>query len=116
MIHHRNDRTTRSSHTQSFVLCDTDELKSKGILGKRVSILVSKQGGHTHWNGSLKAGNYVLIPFSSGFWNNTKPNRDFTAVIHSSVQLELTIKKKPATFLTDCLISATMKNCKSKQV
>jgi hypothetical protein len=116
VLHHRKDRTTHSSSTQSFVLCDTDELKSKGIVGKREAILISKQGGQTYWSGSLRAGNYVLIPFSTSFWKNGKPNRDFTLVIHSSVQLQLTLKKKPATFLTDCLISAAIKNCQRKQV
>ncbi|CAF1530269.1 unnamed protein product [Rotaria sp. Silwood1] len=115
VIHHRQDRTTRSSLTQTFVLCDADELKSNGIVGKRVSILIGKQGGHTYWSGSLPVGYYVLIPFSTGFWKNGKSNRDFTVVINSSVQVELTMKNKPATFLSDCLISAAMKNAKKKQ-
>ncbi|CAF1267771.1 unnamed protein product [Rotaria magnacalcarata] len=115
VIHHRHDRTTRSSHTQSFVLCDVDELVSKGIVGKRKSILISKQGEHTYWTGSLRAGNYVLIPFSTSFWKNSKPNRDFTVVIQSSVQLELNMEKKKATFLADCLIAAALKNSKRKQ-
>ncbi|CAF3070054.1 unnamed protein product [Rotaria sp. Silwood2] len=115
VLHHRKDRTIRSSHTQSFVLCDADELKANGIVGKRESILIGKQGGHTYWSGSLQAGYYVLIPFSTSFWKNGKPNRDFTVVINSSVQLELTMKKKPATFLSDCLISAAIKNSKKKQ-
>ncbi|CAF3762324.1 unnamed protein product [Rotaria sordida] len=114
VIHHRQDRRTRSSHSQAFVLCDIDDLKSNGIVGKRESILIGKQGGHTYWSGSLSAGYYVLIPFSTSFWKNDKSNRDFTVVINSSVQLELTMKKKPATFLSDCLISAAMKNSKKK--
>ncbi|CAF0863688.1 unnamed protein product [Rotaria sp. Silwood1] len=115
LVHHRHDRKTRSSHTQSFVLCDADELKSTGTVGKRESILMCKRGGFTYWTGSLRAGYYVLIPFSISFWQKDKENRDFTLVIHSSVQFNLSIKDKPATLLTDCLISAVKKDSKKKQ-
>ncbi|CAF1101217.1 unnamed protein product [Rotaria sordida] len=89
VIHHRQDRRTRSSHSQTFVLCDIDDLKSNSIVGKRKSILIV-----------------------SG--KNDNSNRDFTVVINSSVQLELTMKTKPTTFLSDCLISAAMKNSKKQ--
>ncbi|CAF2630577.1 unnamed protein product [Rotaria sp. Silwood2] len=115
LVHHRKDRKTHRSHAQSFVLCDADEYKSKGIIGKRESKLISKLGGYTCWCGSLSAGDYILIPFSVGFWKNGKPNRDFTLVITSSVQLELTMKKKPATFLSDCLIAAALKNSETQE-
>ncbi|CAF4873840.1 unnamed protein product [Rotaria sp. Silwood1] len=115
LIHHRHDRTARSSLTLSFVLCDTDELASTGIIGKRESILIGKNGSFTYWTGSLRAGYYVLIPFSTSFWQSHKENRDFTIVIHSSVQLDLAKKNKPTTFLADCLISAVMKNSKKNQ-
>ncbi|CAF3878990.1 unnamed protein product [Rotaria sp. Silwood2] len=115
LIYHRHDRKTHSSHTQSFVLCDADELTSTGTVGKRETILICKRGGFTYWTGSLQAGYYVLIPFSISFWQHNKQNRDFTLVIHSSVQLDLTMKYKPATFLADCLISAVIKNSKKKQ-
>ncbi|CAF4369976.1 unnamed protein product [Rotaria sp. Silwood2] len=113
-IHHLRDRTTRSSLTQSFVLCDADELALTGIVGKRKSILIGKSGGFTHWTGSLQAGCYVLLPFSTSFWQNHKENRNFTLVIYSSNQLDLAKKDKPATFLADCLISAVMKNSKKE--
>ncbi|CAF4269699.1 unnamed protein product [Rotaria sp. Silwood2] len=116
LIHHHRDRTTRSSHTQSFVLCDADELAANGTIGKRKSILICKLGGHTYWSGLLEEGNYVLVPFSISFWQNDKGNRNFTVVIHSRVQLSLTVKHKPPTFLTDCLISAVIKDSKKKQV
>ncbi|CAF4015899.1 unnamed protein product [Rotaria sordida] len=115
LIHHRHDRITRSSLTQSFVLCDADELASTGIVGKRESILICERGGFIYWTGSLRAGYYVLIPFSTSFWQNHKENRDFTLVIHSNIQFDLVKKNKPATFLADCLISAIIKNSKKNQ-
>jgi hypothetical protein len=116
LLYHRQNRTTHSFHTQAFVLCDADDL-TPGEIGKRESILVGKRGGFIHWSGSLRAGYYVLIPFSTSFWRKDEKHRDFTVVIHSSVHLDLTTKKKPATFLADCLISATIKMCdKKKQV
>ncbi|CAF3941195.1 unnamed protein product [Rotaria sordida] len=115
LVHHRRDRKTLSSHTQAFVLCDIDKLTSTNTIGKYESIFICKRGDFTYWTGSLRAGHYVLIPFSISFWYKDKENRDFTLVIHSSVQLHLTMKNKPATFLTDCLISAVIKNSRRKQ-
>ncbi len=115
MLYHRHKRTTRCFHTQAFVLCDVDELASTDGVGKRESILICKRGGFTYWSGSLRAGYYVLIPFSTSFWRHDENHRDFTVVIHSTVHLDLTTKKKPATFLADCLISAAMKICKNKK-
>ncbi|CAF1007734.1 unnamed protein product [Rotaria sp. Silwood1] len=109
LLYHRHDRTTHTHHTQSFVLCDADELSLSGSVGKRMSILICKRGGFTYWTGSLQAGSYVLIPFSTSFWGTTEKNRDYTVVIHSSVQLDLIVKNKLCTFLADCLISAVMK-------
>ncbi len=115
MLYHRHNRKTRSSHTQSFVLCDADELASTGVIGRRESILICRSGGFTYWTGSLRAGSYVLTPFSTSFWHNDKKNRNYTLVIHSSVQIDLAIKNKPPTFLADCLISAVMKSSDKKR-
>jgi hypothetical protein len=116
LLYHRQARKVRSYHTQSFVLCDADELTSTGVIGRRESILICKRGGFTYWSGSLRAGSYVLIPFSTSFWRTNVDNRDFTIVIHSSVQLDLSVRNKPQTFLANCLISAAIKNCKQEQV
>jgi hypothetical protein len=109
LLYHRHNRTTHSFHTQAFVLCDADDLGSPHSIGKRESILICKRGGFTYWSGSLRAGYYVLIPFSTSFWRDDEKPRDFTIVIQSSVLLNLTMRNKPAKFLADCLISATMK-------
>jgi hypothetical protein len=109
LLYHRQNRTTHSFHTQSFVLCDADDLESPNNIGKREGILMSSRGGFTYWSGLLRAGYYVLIPFSTSFWRDDEKPRDFTVVIHSSVQLSLTMKKKSSRFLADCLIAATMK-------
>ena len=110
LLYHRHDRETRSFHTQSFVLCDADDLTSSGVIGRRESILISKRGRFTYWSGSLRAGYYVLIPFSTSFWRNEERQRNFTLVIHSSVPLDLSVRNKSAAILADCLISAVMKN------
>jgi hypothetical protein len=115
LLYHRKNRTTHSFHTQGFVLCDADELASTGVVGKRETRLICKRGGFTYWSGLLEAGFYVLIPFSTSFWRQDEKHRDFTVVIHSSVQLDLSIKTRPSTFLTDCLISAVMKMSDSKK-
>lgn len=116
LLYHRNARKTRTYHTQSFVLCDADELKTSGIVGKRENLLICKRGGFTYWTGSLPVGSYVLIPFSTSFWRNDEKNRDFTLVIHSNVQLDLSVKDKRPSFLADCLISTVTKNHKKEQV
>ncbi|CAF1219075.1 unnamed protein product [Rotaria magnacalcarata] len=115
LVYHRCDRTTRSSHTQSFVLCDTSEFEATGIVGARESIIMSERGSLTYWVGALRAGDYVVVPFSTSFWQNNKEKRDFTIVIHSSVQISLTTKARPATFLADCLISAVIRTAKKNQ-
>lgn len=97
-------------------MCDIDGLASTGTVGKRESILICARGGYTYWAGSLRAGSYVIIPFSTSFWHSDKENRDFTIVIHSSIQLELISKHRSATFLADCIISAAMKDSKKKKV
>lgn len=111
LLYHRQNRTTHSYHTQGFVLCDADDLSSPQKFGRRESFMVCKRGGFTYWSGSLRAGYYVIIPFSTSFWRNNEKHRDYTLVIHSSVHLDLTTREKPSTFLADCIISATMKMC-----
>ncbi|CAF3765660.1 unnamed protein product [Rotaria socialis] len=115
LVYHRRDRKTRTSHTQSFVLCDTSEFAATGIVGARESIIMSERGGLTYWVGALRAGDYALVPFSTSFWQNDKEKRDFTIVIHSSVQISLTTETRPATFLADCLISAVIRIANKKQ-
>lgn len=90
------------------MLCDANDVKQNGV-GRRESILVGKRGGFINWSGVLEAGYYVLIPFSTSFWRHDEKHRDFTVVIHSNVHLDYTTKKTRSTFLTDCLISATMR-------
>ncbi|CAF4551610.1 unnamed protein product [Rotaria sp. Silwood2] len=109
LVYHRHDRRTRPCHTQSFVLCDIDEESSFDGIGKHENILKSRQGGFTYWTGSLRPGNYILIPFSISFWGEDTKNNDYTLVIHSSIPIDLTIALEPPTLLVDCLISAVIK-------
>jgi hypothetical protein len=114
LIYHRQHRKLRNYHTQSFVLCDVDQA-SKNV-GANEIILKSRRGGFIHWTGSLKPGFYVLIPFSTSFWKEhineeEQITRDFTLVIHSSIQLNGTLIDEPPTLLADCLIAATIKYC-----
>lgn len=111
LLYHRRNRATHSYHTQGFVLCDADDSSSSDRLGRRESFLECKRGGFTYWSGSLRAGHYVIIPFSTSFWQSGEKHRDYTVVIHSSAHLGLTIREKSSTFLADCLISATMRMC-----
>lgn len=111
LLYHRRNRTTHSYHTQGFVLCDTDNSGSADGLGRRESFVVCKRGGFTYWSESLRAGDYVIIPFSTSFWHSDEKHRDYTLVIHSSAHLGLTIREKSSTFLADCLITATMRMC-----
>jgi hypothetical protein len=109
LVYHRHDRKTRFSHTQSFVLCDIDEELLPGSIGRHENIFKSRKGGFTYWTGSLRPGNYVLIPFSISFWGQETTSNDYTLVIHSSTPIDLTIAPEPPTLLTDCLISAVVK-------
>ncbi len=110
LVYHRHDRTTRLHHTQSFVLCDINEESTFGGIGRHKNILKSRQGGFTYWTGSLRPGNYILIPFSISFWGQDSKSTDYTLVIHSSIPIDLTITPEPPTLLADCLISAIVKN------
>ena len=109
LLYHRQNRTTHSYHTQGFVLCDADNSSAPDHLGRRESFIESKRGGFTYWSGSLRAGYYIIIPFSTSFWRSSEKHRDYTLVIHSNAHLNLTTREKPSTLLADCLISATMK-------
>ena len=109
LVYHRSDRKNRPSHTQSFVLCDIDEELSAGSIGKYENILKSSRGGFTYWTGSLRPGNYILIPFSISFWGRTTSNCDYTIAIHSGIPLDLTIAAEAPTMLSDCLMSAVVK-------
>lgn len=109
LVYHRKDRKSSPTHTQSFVLCDIDEELSAGSIGKYENILKSSRGGFTYWTGSLRPGNYVLIPFSISFWERNTSHCDYTIAIHSGMPLDLTIAAEAPTLLTDCLISAVVK-------
>jgi hypothetical protein len=112
LLYHRRDRKLHNYHTQSFVLCNIEQ-DSRSV-GTNEVIFQSRRGGFLHWTGSLKAGTYVLIPFSTSFWQddaNEKEEiaRSFTLVIHSSIQFNGTLIDETPTFLADCLIAATLK-------
>ncbi len=109
LVYHRHDRKTRLSHTQSFVLCDIDEELLPGSIGRHENILKSRKGGFTYWTGSLRPGNYILIPFSISFWGQDDIANDYSLVIHSSTPIDLTITPQPPIILADCLISAVVK-------
>ncbi|CAF1095120.1 unnamed protein product [Adineta steineri] len=115
LLYHRHNRKARSYHTQSFVLCDIEKSASTTVVGKHYSKLISKRERFTYWEGSLRAGSYVLIPFTTSFWGTNEKNRDYTVVIHSSVQLDLETENKRPTFLADCLIAAVMKGSNKKE-
>jgi len=91
-------------------LCDINEESTFGGIGRYENILKSRQGGFTYWTGSLRPGNYILIPFSVSFWGQDSKSTDYTLVIHSSIPIDLTITPEPPTLLADCLISAIVKN------
>ena len=109
LVYHRSDRKTPVSHTQSFVLCDIDGEFSPSSIGKYENILKSRHGGFTYWTGSLRPGNYILIPFSISFWGHDTFNSNYTLAIHSGMPLDLTISAEAPTLLTDCVISAVVK-------
>lgn len=74
-----------------------------------MNILKSRQGAFTYWSGSLRPGNYILIPFSVSLWEQNTINNDYTIVIHSNIPIDLVIAPEPPTILADCLISAVIK-------
>ena len=104
LIHHRHARKSRSFHTQSFVLCDIDTSRSPPIIGAHYHRIESSRGRFTYWSDALAAGDYVLIPYSISFWGSSDKHTNYTLVIHSSVQLQLTTEVKKGKFLADCLI------------
>jgi hypothetical protein len=109
-LYHRRDRKARLNHTQSFVLCDTDEETPFDGIGRRENILNSQQRGFTYWSGSLRPGIYILIPFSISFWGQDAKDNDYTLVIHSSVSIDVNIGTESPTLLADCLMSAVINN------
>lgn len=100
LIYHRHDRTTNHHHTQSFLLCDID---------KHEPVLNSSRGTFTHWSGSLKPGNYIIIPYSISFWGQEAKDNDYTLVIHSDIPLDLSINLQSPTVFADYLISTIVK-------
>lgn len=110
LLYHRENRRVHSVHTQSFVLCNVDQVGRKEV-GTTVAILCTDRGAFTHWIGSLRPGFYVLIPFSTSFWSeNTRRPRDYTLVIHAKRSIDLQMIQEPPTLLSDCLIAAVMKD------
>lgn len=115
LLYHRENRRTKHYHTQSFVLCNVEQVPSKDV-GTREAILCTARGAFTHWIGSLRPGFYVLIPFSTSFWNEDKRSvKDYTLVMHSKVQINIQVTSEPTTLLTDCLIATILKNNISPQ-
>ena len=110
LLYHRENRRIRNFHTQSFVLCNVEQGPLKDV-GTCQAILCTNRGAFTHWIGSLRAGFYVLIPFSTSFWKeNNRSIKDYTLVIDSKVQINVQVTPEPATLLADCLIAAVLKN------
>lgn len=110
LLYHRSNRRIRHYHTQSFVICNVDIGASKDV-GTRQAILVTSRGAFTHWIGSLTPGFYVIIPFSTSFWNEDNvPMNDYTLVIHSKVQINVQVTLELPTLLSDCLIATILKN------
>jgi hypothetical protein len=110
LLYHRQNRRIRHYHTQSFVLCNVEQGASKDV-GTRQAILCTSRGVFTHWIGSLTPGTYVIIPFSTSFWNDDDVSvNDYTLVIHSKVQIHVQVTPEPATLLADCLIASVLKN------
>ncbi|CAF0817246.1 unnamed protein product [Adineta ricciae] len=110
LLYHRQSRRLSCSHTQCFLLCDIHDRQMR-TLGTHVSILQTDRRSFTQWTGSLDSGYYILIPFSTTFWNdeNCGLQRSYTVVVHSNVQFDLQLVTEPATVLTDCFISAISK-------
>ena len=116
LAYHRQRRKADKDHAQSFVLCNVEEERSE--VGTKEVILGSRRGTFNHWSGSLRPGVYAVIPFSTRFWGaRERKTRDYTLVVHSSIQLHGVWVNEPATLLADCLIAATIKYCtKPKRV
>jgi hypothetical protein len=81
-------------------------------IGIDVIILKKRRGAFIHWTGLLKTGFYILIPFSTSFWDekNHKFERDYTLTIHSKIQINGQIINEPPILLADCLIAYCLKN------
>ena len=95
------------------------EQESRNLTNNEI-ILQSRRGGFIHWSGSLRPGYYVLVPFSTSFWQHHSMEKEevtriFTLVIHSSIQLNGTLIYESATFLADCLIAAILKYCEEPE-
>ena len=110
LIYHRKERKSRVHHVQSFLLCDIQHTFEGIVYGTQINILKSTPSGFTHWEGNLRAGSYVLIPFSISFWHDQDKPKDFTLVIHSNISVVMNLKKQTPEFLANCLISYVVKN------
>jgi len=110
LIYHRKNRRLSHFHTQSFILCNIGDRLLKN-LDTDVIILQSYRGAFTYWTGLLKTGFYILIPFSTSFWDekNSKSERNYTLVIHSKIQIDAQVINEPAVLLADCLIAYCLK-------
>lgn len=110
MIYHRKDRRLHAFHTQAFILCRVKDERSKN-LNTEFLILQTHRGAFTHWSGLLKPGFYILIPFSTTFWDamKTKNGRKYTLVIHSKIQINGQFINEPATLLANYLIAYGLK-------
>ena len=110
LIYHRQDRSIRNRHIQSFILCDVQERGSgqPPLLGRRIAVLKSKRAGFIEWQEILNAGTYALVPFSFTFWHDQEKSRDYTVVIHSSYPSRLRVVRVSAIFLADCLIASIL--------
>ncbi|CAF4433905.1 unnamed protein product, partial [Adineta steineri] len=110
LLYHRPNRRIRNFHTQSFVLCNVDQGLSKDV-GTHQAILCTNRGAFTHWIGSLRSGYYVVIPFSTSFWNDDDTSvNDYTLVIHSKVHINVQVTLESPALLADCLIATALKN------
>ncbi len=104
-------------HTQSFILCNVEDEQSQNV-GTHVAILKTKRGAFVSWTGSLRPGSYVLIPFSTSFWDEKylETERNYTLVLHSKIQIDVQVIKEPATVLADCLITFISKKYPMQRV
>lgn len=92
------------------MICNVDADVSKDV-GTRQAMLHTSRGAFTHWIGSLSPGFYIVIPFSTSFWNEENiPMDDYTLVIHSKVQINVQVTLESPTLLADCLIATVLKN------
>ncbi|CAF1252064.1 unnamed protein product [Didymodactylos carnosus] len=113
LIHHQSTYM-RHTHTQLFLLCDINQ--QTGEIGGQIAVIRSRHGEFVCWDDSLRQGFYLLIPFSTSFWqvdndqNKQSQSLNYTLVIHSSNQLELTVVEEPVTVLSHALIQVMLKN------